>query len=101
MGIILRKKVCVTKIFILNISKTHPIFTVENYLASVLPDLCYEHQPRSPCSVNTARFLKYVWPIFKIMHEKVKNLTLPEASFAYFKLKFDQSLKEEECHEKL
>ena len=49
--------------------------------------------------MNTARFLKYVWPIFKIMHEKVKNLTLPEASFAYFKLKFDQSLKEEECHE--
>ena len=33
------------------------------------------------------------------MHEKMKNLTLPEASFAYLKLKFDQSLKEEECHE--
>ena len=29
------------------------------------------------CHVHTARFLKYVWPFYNIMHEKVKNV-LPE-----------------------
>ena len=26
------------------------------------------------CGVNTARFLKYVWPIYNIMHERVKKI---------------------------
>ena len=25
--------------------------------------------------MNTARFLKYVWPFYNIMHERVKNVT--------------------------
>ena len=25
------------------------------------------------CGVNTARFLKYVWPFYNIMHERVKK----------------------------
>ena len=25
------------------------------------------------CGVNTARFLKYVWPFYNIMHERVKE----------------------------
>ena len=29
-----------------------------------------ENWPNS-CGVNTARFVKYVWPIYNIMHEKV------------------------------
>ena len=28
------------------------------------------------CGVNTARFLKYVWPFYNIMHERVKYLIL-------------------------
>ena len=28
------------------------------------------------CGVHTARFLKYVWPFYKIMHERVTNLKL-------------------------
>ena len=28
------------------------------------------------CCVNTARVLKYVWPIFIIMHERVKVLNV-------------------------
>ena len=28
------------------------------------------------CSVNTAKFLKYVWPFYNIMHERVKNYTI-------------------------
>ena len=27
---------------------------------------------KKSCGVNTARFLKYVWPFYNIMHEKVK-----------------------------
>ena len=26
------------------------------------------------CGVHTARFLKYVWPFYNIMHERVKYL---------------------------
>ena len=29
---------------------------------------------KKPCGVNTARFLKYVWPFYNIMHERVKSL---------------------------
>ena len=25
------------------------------------------------CGVNSAKFLKYIWPFSNIMHEKVKN----------------------------
>ena len=25
------------------------------------------------CGVNTARFLKYVWPFYNIMHERVNS----------------------------
>ena len=27
------------------------------------------------CGVHTAKFLKYVWPFYNIMHERVKKLT--------------------------
>ena len=27
------------------------------------------------CGVNTARFLKYLWPFYNILHERVKNKT--------------------------
>ena len=26
------------------------------------------------CSVHTARFVKYVWPFYNIMHERVNNV---------------------------
>ena len=32
------------------------------------------------CGVNTARFLKYVWPFYSIMHEKVND---PKAFIEY------------------
>ena len=50
-------------------------------------------------NVNTAKFLKYVWPFFNIMHEKLIILTLRGAIFAYFKLKFEKNLNKEDCHE--
>ena len=28
------------------------------------------------CGVNTAGFLKYIWPFYNIMHERVKKLSL-------------------------
>ena len=28
------------------------------------------------CAVNTARVLKYVWPLFNIIHERIKKLPL-------------------------
>ena len=31
------------------------------------PDVLYKS-----CGVNTARFLKYVWPFYNAMHERVK-----------------------------
>ena len=29
-----------------------------------------------PCGVHTATFLKYVWPFYNIMHERVKDLQI-------------------------
>ena len=39
------------------------------------------------CGVHTARFLKYVWPFFKIMDERFmsKNITKRE-SFCYYEV---------------
>ena len=34
------------------------------------------------CGVNTARFLKYVWPFYNIIHERVK-----EQSHSEYKIK--------------
>ena len=34
------------------------------------------------CGVNTARFLKYVWSFYNIMHERVKGLLRKELVFA-------------------
>ena len=33
------------------------------------------------CGVYTARFLKYVWPFYKIMDERVRSTSFTPASF--------------------
>ena len=38
-------------------------------------------QTLKSCGVNTARFLKYVWPFYNIMHERVKKSELKQKLF--------------------
>ena len=35
------------------------------------------------CCVNTARFLKYVWPFYNILHEGIKCATLIPSYYFY------------------
>ena len=46
---------------------------------------------------NTARFLKYVWPFYNIMHERVNHIHERVLTIVYkdFKLSFQELLKED------
>ena len=40
--------------------------------------------------VHTERFLKYIWPFYNIMHERVKCKTMSEISILIFRLALKQ-----------
>ena len=84
----------------------HEIFCKNNLEVSVLNPFMHNVLKRTnillkSCCVNSAGFLKYVWPFYNIMHERVNRKNTTIKKYYYWLLNVNSRNSHGNCHQTL